>query len=121
MQFSNKVYDVVKALAQVILPAFGTLYSGLAVIWGMPYAEKVVASIVALDTFLGVLLAISSASYKPRVDGHVVVDTSNPAQKVLKRVSLDVDGEDLVPGNTFNLAIKEDAPAEPENKSAMTE
>ena len=63
MKMSNKVYDALKWVAQLLLPALGTLYFALAGIWGWPYADAVVGTITAVDTFLGVLLGISSASY----------------------------------------------------------
>jgi len=60
---SNKVYDILKYIAQIILPALATLYFALAGIWGFPYGEEVVGTITAIDTFLGVLLGISTANY----------------------------------------------------------
>ena len=60
---SNKVYDVLKWIAQYLLPALGTLYFALADTWGLPYGEQVVGTIVAVDTFLGVVLGISTAQY----------------------------------------------------------
>lgn len=61
--FSNKVYDVVKWIAQYLLPAVGTLYFAIASIWGMPYAEEIVGTITAVDAFLGVILGISTSQY----------------------------------------------------------
>ena len=61
---SNKTYDVLKWIAQIALPAVGTLYAALAGIWGFPYGEEIVGSILAVDTFLGALLQISTAQYK---------------------------------------------------------
>lgn len=61
---SNKVYDVLKWVAQYALPALGTLYFALAGIWGFPYGEEIVGTITAVDTFLGVVLGISTANYK---------------------------------------------------------
>ena len=61
---SNKTYDVLKYIAQIVLPALATLYFALAGIWGFPYGEQVVGTITAIDTFLGVVLGISSANYK---------------------------------------------------------
>ena len=61
---SNKTYDTLKWIAQVLLPALGTLYFALAGIWGFPYGEAIVGTITAVDTFLGVLLGISSYNYK---------------------------------------------------------
>lgn len=63
MKMTNKVYDILKRIAQYILPAFGTLYFALASIWGLPYAEEIVGTITAVDTFLGVILGLSSAQY----------------------------------------------------------
>lgn len=63
MKFSNKVYDVLKWIAQIFLPALGTLYFALAGIWGFPYAEPIIGTLTAIDVFLGVLLGISTASY----------------------------------------------------------
>lgn len=60
---SNKLYDVLKYIAQIVLPAIGTLYFALAGIWGFPYGEQIVGTITALDTFLGVILGISSSNY----------------------------------------------------------
>ena len=64
MKISNENYDVLKWIAQLLLPAMGTLYFALAGIWGFPYGEEVVGTITAVDTFLGVVLGISSARYK---------------------------------------------------------
>ena len=61
---SNKQYDILKWIALVLLPALGTLYFGLAQIWGFPYGEQIVGTITVIDTFLGVILGISNAQYK---------------------------------------------------------
>ena len=63
MKMSNKVYDVLKFVAQILLPALGTLYFALAQIWHFPYAEEIVGTITAVDAFLGALLGISTAQY----------------------------------------------------------
>lgn len=67
MEFNNKVYDVLKYVAQIILPALATLYFALSKIWGLPYGEEIVGTISAIDVFLGALLGISSASYNKKV------------------------------------------------------
>lgn len=64
MKLSNKVYDVLKYVAQIVLPAAATLYFALAGIWGLPYGEQIVGTITAVDTCLGVLLGVSTAKYK---------------------------------------------------------
>ena len=68
MKLSNKVYDILKYIAQYVLPAIVTLYFALASIWGMPYGEQIVGTITAVDAFLGVILGISTANYKKEND-----------------------------------------------------
>ena len=60
---SNRTYDTLKYIAQVCLPAIGTLYFALSSIWGLPYGEEIVGTITAVDAFLGAVLMISSANY----------------------------------------------------------
>ena len=64
---SNRIYDILKYVALIALPAIGTLYFTLSQIWGFPYGEEVVGTIAAVDTFLGTLLQISTAIYKKNV------------------------------------------------------
>lgn len=81
---TGKTYDALKYLAQVVLPALGTLYFALAGIWGLPSAEEIVGTIVAADTFLGVVLHLSSTAYAKsdaRFDGSInVVETPDKKQ-----------------------------------------
>lgn len=63
MKMTNKVYDVLKYIAQIVLPAVGTLYFALSGIWGLPYGEQIVGTVTAVDAFLGALLKISSDNY----------------------------------------------------------
>lgn len=66
MKMSNNVYDVLKFIAQIVLPALGTLYFALASIWGLPYGEEIVGTITAVDAFLGALLGLSTAQYNKK-------------------------------------------------------
>lgn len=68
MKMSNKVYDILKWIAQITLPAAGALYFALAKIWGFPYATEVVGTISAVDAFLGALLGISTANYNKTLE-----------------------------------------------------
>lgn len=63
MKMSNTVYDALKFIAQIFLPAVGTLYFALAQIWSLPYPEQIVGTITAVDAFLGALLGISTMQY----------------------------------------------------------
>lgn len=64
MKFSNSMYDILKYIAQIVLPAIATLYFALSQIWGLPYGEEIVGTITAVDCFLGAILGISSVQYK---------------------------------------------------------
>lgn len=63
MQLNNKVYDVLKWVAIIVLPALGTFYFAIAGLWGFPYAEQIVGTLTAVETLIGALLGISTASY----------------------------------------------------------
>ena len=70
MIMSNKAYDILKWIAQYLLPAAGALYAALAGIWGFPYGEQIVGTISAVDVFMGVVLGISKSAYdKQQADG----------------------------------------------------
>lgn len=64
MILNNKVYDVLKFIAQIALPAIATFYVTVAGIWGLPYGEQVSGTIMAVDTLLGALLMLSNSVYK---------------------------------------------------------
>ena len=63
---NNKVYDVLKYVAIIGLPAIATLYSAIAPIWGLPYGSEVPATITAVQTCLGALLMLSTAQYNKK-------------------------------------------------------
>jgi len=66
---NNKLYDILKYIAQIVLPALGTLYFALASIWNLPYGEEIIGTITAIDVFLGALLQISSNQYNKQIEG----------------------------------------------------
>ena len=86
------MYDRLKFVAQIALPALGTLYVTLAAIWNLPAPQEVAATILAVDTFLGVLLGLQSASYNKGViqAGHMNVI---PVEGGGKNFSLELDQE----------------------------
>lgn len=63
MKLNDKIYDVLKWVALVVLPAIATLYTALAGVWGLPFAEEIPATITAIDLFIGALLGVSTAQY----------------------------------------------------------
>ena len=63
---SNKLYDVLKWLTLICIPALSTAYVGLSAVWGWPYATEVAKTAVVICTLLGALLGISTAQYNKK-------------------------------------------------------
>lgn len=93
---NNSLYDKLKFIAQVVLPGLATLYFALSQVWGLSYGPEVVATITALNTFLGVVLGISNRQYNSgdsRFDGTIdVIDVDDTKRFML---NLDADPYDL--------------------------
>lgn len=90
-------YNLVKKSATIILPALATLYFALAQLWHFPEPEKVVATITAVNTFLGVLVQISKKSYYAsgqQYAGEIQV-TESGGKKIASLV-VDGDPEDIL-------------------------
>lgn len=106
MKISNKAYDILKWIAQYVLPALGTLYFALASIWGLPYGEQVVGTITAVDAFLGVLLGVSTSSYER--DGTLKIDTRDDALDKWK-LELKTPVEDVMDRKSVSFKIDTNA------------
>lgn len=65
---SDKTYNIVKYIALIALPAIGTLWFAIATIWGLPYAQEILGTITAIDTFLGALIGVSAAQYQKKME-----------------------------------------------------
>jgi hypothetical protein len=88
---TGKVYNLLKYIAQIVLPALATLYFALAGLWHLPSAQEVVGTVIAVDTFLGVLLGISQMNYNKQVAGGVV--NVEETAKGGKKFTLELDGD----------------------------
>lgn len=64
---SNRTYDALKIIALLVLP-FSELIGSLATIWGLPHGQQIVATLVALDAFLGAVIKLSSDRYHAEKD-----------------------------------------------------
>lgn len=107
--FNSKVYDSLKWVALIGLPAFSAAYFSLSDIWNLPYAFEVVGTATVLDTLLGTILGISNHNYKKndsRFDGSVMVDTSNPNKDVLT-INFKQPAEELTELDSVELKIEE--------------
>lgn len=115
---SNRLYDFTKRLVQVILPAVSALYFGLAGIWDLPAAEKVVGTIAIITTFLGVSLGISHTAYRASdkpYDGSLNVTEHEDGEKKFL-LELDASPEELEDKKSITFRVKRKTPlvAEPE-------
>ena len=68
MKMSNKVYDILKFIAQIVLPALATFYVTIAGIWSLPLGDEISRTIMAIDTLLGAILMISSHGYNKSLE-----------------------------------------------------
>jgi len=109
---SNKLYNILKWIAQIVLPAAATLYLTIGALWDLPEPEKVAGTIVAVDTFLGVILMLATNSYNKsdtRFDGQLNVFDS-PEKKTFV---LDVgDVDELANKTEFRMKINNNPDAE---------
>lgn len=64
---SDKLYNVLKWVAIIMLPALSTFYFVVGGIWGWPYGEQVVGTMAAISTLLGALLGVSTAQYNNKL------------------------------------------------------
>ena len=70
MKIPDQLYDILKWLVIIVLPALATLYAALSAVWAWPYSDQVVTTITAVDTFLGAVLCISTATYNKGGSGN---------------------------------------------------
>lgn len=63
MKLNDKLYDILKWITMIVIPALATAYVGLAAVWAWPYADEVAKSAAVVCTLLGALLGISTAEY----------------------------------------------------------
>lgn len=63
MQLNSKLYDILKWITMIVIPALTTAYVGLSAIWGWPYADQIAKTSAVVCVLLGSLLGISTAEY----------------------------------------------------------
>ena len=112
MKMSGKTYDILKYIAQIVLPGLGTLYFALASIWSLPYGEQIVGTITAIDAFLGVLLGISSEQYYKEgrdTDGVLLIDTKGDEEKWLLQMKPEFTEQELEGKHSIKLNVDTNA------------
>lgn len=109
MKLNNKVYDALKWIVMIVLPAISALYFGLAKIWGFPYAAEVVGTIAVVQTFLGALIGVSTKSYEG--DGELLIDASRVESggKAIYRFDFDMEPTQVKDKHYYVLKVTPDA------------
>lgn len=105
--FSNATYDKLKFVALVLLPALGTLYFTLSGLWNLPNPTAVVGTITAIDTFLGVILGITTKNYNAsdsKYDGDIGIFDGNTNGNATIKVGVD-DPRVLLDKNEVTLKV----------------
>jgi hypothetical protein len=103
----DNVYNFLKNLVQIVLPAAATLYLSMAGIWGLPAAEQVAGSMAAIATFIGVLLRISTKAYNASdlsFDGNMIVSESEDGV-TLYSLELNGDPEALLTKKSVSFKV----------------
>lgn len=64
MKLNDHVYDVLKWIVMLALPALATLITCLGSIWSLPSAGQIADTIVAINAALAAMLGISTINYQ---------------------------------------------------------
>ena len=109
IRLTNAAYDVLKPIALVWLPAAAGLYTALAAIWHLGDVSEVVGSLSAVDTFLGVVLHLSSNSTPanpstPPSNGQLVINKTTSGDKTVYLV-LESELDDIEKQKSITLAV----------------
>lgn len=105
LNLNNKTYDFLNILVRYILPGLGTLYFTLSEIWGLPRAVEVMGTIVAVTTFLGLVIAFARRGWKEEADS-LLIDKSDP-DEIRFGFESGRHVEDLEPNQTIHLSVKD--------------
>ena len=108
MKLSNRAYDALNDVVKLGLPALGTMYFAIALIWGLPGGEQVVGTLAAFATAGGVWLKFLNKNYEAPTDGTIDVDTMNPEHATV-RLALDDDAQIYEDGATVTLRVSSNA------------
>ena len=60
---SNKVYDIMKWVIAIVMPAAAVLYGNLGPDWGWFNPDLIVKTITEVQLFLGTIFAVSCYNY----------------------------------------------------------
>lgn len=63
MKIPDKLYEILKWVSCIVLPALTTLYGVIGTTFEIPYTQQVLMIMPAISTFIGSLIGISTAKY----------------------------------------------------------
>jgi hypothetical protein len=105
---SDALYEKLRFLAVILLPALGALYFGVAQIWGLPKAEEVVGTLVVVDTFLGALLGFARQKYENSdvgYDGHIYLSEGETPDSKTAGLNVTTPASELEGKRTARLKV----------------
>lgn len=115
MQLNDKVYNFLKWLVVICLPATGAAYFSLSDLWDLPKAFEVVGTITVIQTFMGTLVGISSYNYNKTTEHHagVITHTGNDIDTGIPDLQLTVqkDPRELVENKRVVFDIQPPPPS----------
>lgn len=109
---TDGMFNVLRLLVELVLPASGSLYLGLAEIWGLPHRMEVVGTIAVVTTFLGVCLKLLRSNYEAseaKYDGEFVVNETDPMKDVF-RLEVGTPFGQITNQDELRLKVRRDDP-----------
>lgn len=107
MLLNDKIYNALRWVAQYLLPGLATLYFALSEVWGFPYVEQIVGTIVIINTFLGALLGISTHNYNKQkaFEGYIdkVMEDGDDWEVVSKKELVTPKRAFVMPSDVYNM------------------
>lgn len=104
---SGRTYEWLKFAATVLFPGVTALYLALGNLWNFPHVEEVAGTLMAINTFIGLIVKVSSDQYQredKNFDGVIVIDDSGPKTQVLTQYVK--DPRDLTKQGVFKVVHK---------------
>ena len=74
MRLSSKIYEILKWISVIALPAFGTLYFVMSEAWNLPYGSQIQTTLDAVGTFIGTLICVSTYNYRKDLKSKEEID-----------------------------------------------
>lgn len=105
---SNRVYNALKVLSTMLLPAASALYLSLDQIWDLPRETEVVGTVAAVNVFVGVLIGLSTKSYNnsdAKYDGAIDVYEDTNEDRTVFSLNLNEDPENLKSMSSVNFKV----------------